>query len=1820
MHYLGVLAAAGLLTVGAAGPVMATDYDGSTTINAANPTDASGAVIVGPGNVGWDIDTDTPSGTKITNGLHFTSGTALSVTVFDADPTTAQTVATITSGGIEVTGAGAGTLVLGAYSLTVTAGGINGGAAGLTISGTGGITATSSDLVGKVDLGSNATSVSTIGANGNATIDLGAAVTVGTNIGLTGNTVDLNVNTGGSLSQTGGNVAGTVNIKNAQGTVKLDNLAGAVLDITGSGLTNVAAKTASGFTNTLAGGAGDTLTLADYGVPSSSTTFTVNSGNLTVTGPVKAATGFNTTTIKVDNAASVLTLTGGIAASLGNVAIESASSTATNIGNIGTANLNVNLTGTGTGGFTVGNVTDGVVSLAGLGTIATASGAGAVVLRGTDASHMAVLANLGGGGTATFSGTAGNDVEAVTNGASTLKGTTADAADSAGTISGPIGDGTAATILTIGAASAAVTVNDVSGSTAIDNTTQNVTINVTNDSVLNFSNTDIDTSGAGAVAVVSTGADSVVALGDIDGGGSVTLTNTDGTVDKFTIGTISGGTTAAVTNVTVAALDSATLNVTTAASVGDVTGAGNVIDGVVGGEAIALTGAVGDNTVTTDLVFGSAANKNVAVTGTGGVAGKAAITIDNGSTVNLSGDITGTDNVITNTGAITNANFGVIKGTVEANYVTFASLDGGTLVVNEYDVVTGDVTGASTIKGKGVAPADVADVTGNIGADTKTTTLAIGTGTTDAVTVNVAGDLVGTGGGSTVITVADGSTLDQSTGTIAGRVTVVNNSTSLIPEDDVSVGSLADASELEVGGAIKVAGLASPGTATVYGNGGGDDTAYIQNIALNAGNTTLNFGRTGDSNSIAVIYDQDLNIAAGANLILARQDTVSTFTQSGEVTGNLTIGNGVNIGDLAGANIIVADGSTGSTIDSVKAGTSNTINGNGAFITTRTTIDGGTSSNAIDASTAIAPTSLTVGNNVNPVTVEVDGDIISNNIPGNEVYLTVNKNAALKQISGIVSGTVVAGNNADNAATALTLGSLNGATIQSADAITITGTESGTSNIVQGGGTFHVDAAGFGGGDTLNVLGSTVMFENAGTTDTIFNLDAATGQTALSAANATGDVEIGVVNLVNYGANDITIASGAAGDLTTGLLSAATYAGTGKLVLDGSAGYTGAVGTGTGVILNGVNVATTQGSGSTVDFKGNVGIDATAGNNLKVDILNYQDAVVTTVGGPVITNVTSHNIAGNVIWNPGATNKSFSTVDTFNAGFDGNAATEATFATTGYQDVVELNVLGKTTFNSNVTVASAYADASANSGLYVDTAKTGAALNVDKTMTMGAGSKFTVENGASTAVDTTIHFTSAPAAYTPMGINTYGTAIVVGTAADADVSAIAYFDVPDLLSNPNTAFQVIGAADGSDMTGVWRNFDYSGVGYGGYGTGAAYYNKGNGLFASLDAAHTMSAINSTPKYGQGYVNALMYRNTVLADAIGNGYFNPGVPSTLAPYVGDNAATGHRVLNMAMGHTLNAAHMTTNNVLLPIMNNLNTLHPQTENRIARSAGDSENFGLWITPNFSYRSIDGDYAKGYGGDIDIRNYGVTLGFDSWLNEQFRLGLFAGFNSGDLDADFENIDSDDFQLGVYGQAVLPEGFMLNAGFAYGWQSYDAKRHVITGVTDYDQRIKSSFDGNTVTAALELNKVFSLDYDMFLRPTIGYTYMGVDLDSYREKSDNWVNNLSQKVKDTSYDLHLIRVGTDIGWTAENAAVIGRLYYVGNAGDTDVKTRANLVSTPEAPFTIRGAEYDDNMANLGLTLKVAPAENSHFAVDYDALLGSKSTTHNVNLTYKLEW
>lgn len=1684
LHYLGVLAAAGLLTFGMAGPVMAFDYAAGSVINTNNRPDDAGAVITGNpgGNVDWDIDAT--AGTEITNGLHFTSNNDFSVIIIDSVDTSADTTATINSGGIEVTGTGSGTLILGDYTLNVT-NSINGGDGSLTISG-------------------------------------------------------------GTLNANASDVNGTVNLYSA--TSNIGTLTDAVIKTQGN------------------------VTVANA-INNASTSIEVESGNFTLSGNMN--NGSITTT---DGTIALTTVNGG------NVTVNESGDGTGTITTINASSANVNVAG-----VSVTNITGGNYLITLTNSTATTVSGGNVVLG--DNSSIGTLS----AGDIEVTGTTGT-IDTI-DGNSYIYGSSGDGTESV-TITSAIGNDSNPITVTIGedsvANTGAVDVIMNSGS-SIGNSTNLTTINLVNGS--NFKGQDAGP--INGLVTVDIGAESSSILGDVIGG-TVTA-NATGENSSSTVGNVSGDTTIVTANAT---------GENSASTVGDVSGGEVTANASAAGSTVTVGEITGAGQVTSDITNGGKGEYDVVSDGgtltltVDGTDSSAEIRTRQGDSIN-NGTLTAT---VTNGGELNMGNIAngstaditvasgsaVSVGDVDASTVTATANTGGT--INMHDVkgnstVTADASSGGEINITNVIDSSLTAL-GNVtvlGANQN-----VQLEVTQGATVTLDGSY--TGEENNVYGADDGGTVPDdynvvlaATAQIGSNDTVAPKATKITFGESATSGTGSGVTVTDTAGAqIRATNEANGGTTVSFING---TSADLANTSINGGTVAITVNADSSLTGIG-----DVNAIAGnaVNLTIDNQSTDTNTITAGDLKGldgessSLTITNGnLTAGDISG------DWNLSNAVDATQTYTSiagdNTINtnlnlGDGTTIA-NVEVTGNIGNDATSATININSTdsslSQTAGDTLGEVNINNNGGTaninnLGDSMGGTETMLAVAGDLA---VNGLVYIATVTG----SAETGATPGTVNltqpldeNANLTIGDANTDKALVTVNAVNVTGGAVTVNDGGAFN--QTGDITGEFTVTNNTSTDDQI-TLDTLAGSVLNYGGEGDGVATLaqvsGVSTIANThtGAGSLNVAATADDSNTTYTGAGATQvAATGNNATNivqesGNLVLTGTMGTDNVVTINDGSV--TFGDTFAPDSAANI-------TELTMDSSNGISSLINDSGSALdlVTDLDATIGDNNVVVNAG----SGLTVANINLNGGGSGA---------------LEVLGDALLSTAVNVNDA---STIQGGLILGTTTaadtlTTATLNANQALTVTGD--FTVEDGASAAANPNLNFTAA-ADYAAQG------AAAITVAGNASIAPDTVFTVDNTTPPDDTyKFQVIGG----DNVGAndWANLAYiDGNGLDGNGD-SHFYDTTNGYYNYFSKAYVNNTVNGAPGFAKDYVNSAFDFNGLLASALGN--------------------SSNQELTMAMGNTLNAAFMTINNPLDSIFRNNNNFHERGANGVARDT-DCENVGLWITPNLNYRSFDDNYGKGYGG-FDIKSYGVTAGVGTCINKQFRLGIFAGLNDSELNGDFQKITSDDIQLGVYGQAVLPADFRINAGFAYIWHDFDARRDVfVTGENGTRQRINSNFDGDTVIAALELNKTFYMEDNLFMRPGVGYTYMGTKLDSYTESSNgakDW--NLAQKVDSTDFDLHLFKVGTDIGWAAENASVVGRAYYVGNAGDKQPKTKAGFAHNPGGPlFNVVGAEYDTSMANLGLTLNVSPGESSHFALSYDTLLGSHTTAHNVSLTFSYEW
>jgi fibronectin-binding autotransporter adhesin len=828
-------------------------------------------------------------------------------------------------------------------------------------------------------------------ANQTVTLQSGVVVNAGTNTGVelggTG-TQTINITSGVTIGTTGSNNA--VDIENASGLITVSGAGSAVMT-TGTNGYGYVFISPGGINATVGslniGGDGGIGIFAEsiFGAP-----IDITSGSITVTGSngaggisaLSAAFG-SSGAITIDTSGGTVSLTGtATGAAITASALLGGAVTITTAG-VATASDNADAvsastSGTGADGAVTINTTAGTVSTSGAGSrgIVASSTAGAgsglvtvkaatVTTTGTGAASAIVASSTSGpvtvtAGTLSTAGDGAIGVSAVgaglinvTTGSINTAGASAYGIEASSGAAGAAGlttvDSTAGTITTLGAKADGINISSATGANAtvmaaaisatgdnaagirIDNSTGG-TISITSQSVVthgNFTSGILDGSGDAIQAINGgTGTAGDITI-DASGGAGLLQTfgssaegvraqSTAGGID-ITVGTVKTAGNGAT------AIDAHILGGTgnlTVIAKGDITATGASADsyGFVAGGVSAINDGSGSVNVTTKSVSTVADNAGaVFAQGAGGT-----VMIDTtGGTVSTQGGgangVEATFNGSSGAATITTANVNT-QGFIAIGVV---GLTGGPNAALTID------TTAGTIDTKGTFATGINAVTGSFPGTVNAGTLTIRAGniTTEGNAVGIVADA---NGGAINIT-ASGAIHTGSDGiqtnngvTGGGSVTTTINVTGSI----IAAGAHGIDAQIAAGGAnmITVGGSVTASVGTGIFTSGTGDSVTVASGGSVSGATGVQFtdsGTTSLTNSGSIT-------GTGGNAVLFSGSTADTFTNSGTVNGNVSLGSG---NDLAILN-------TGSSI-------SGTMNGGNGTDTLRLQ---GTGSGSLDIS------------------------------------------------------------------------------------------------------------------------------------------------------------------------------------------------------------------------------------------------------------------------------------------------------------------------------------------------------------------------------------------------------------------------------------------------------------------------------------------------------------------------------------------------------------------------------------------------------------------------------------------------------------------------------------------------------------------------------------------------------------------------------------------------------------------------------------------------------------------------------------------------------
>ena len=339
------------------------------------------------------------------------------------------------------------------------------------------------------------------------------------------------------------------------------------------------------------------------------------------------------------------------------------------------------------------------------------------------------------------------------------------------------------------------------------------------------------------------------------------------------------------------------------------------------------------------------------------------------------------------------------------------------------------------------------------------------------------------------------------------------------------------------------------------------------------------------------------------------------------------------------------------------------------------------------------------------------------------------------------------------------------------------------------------------------------------------------------------------------------------------------------------------------------------------------------------------------------------------------------------------------------------------------------------------------------------------------------------------------------------------------------------------------------------------------------------------------------------------------------YLGHQQA---REITMAMGNTLNAELMMINNPLSGIFQNKNNLHPQNENRIAKSAslrrdpqalntasGDTSGglpMLLWARPFAHFGELD---LKD-GGHMDQNFYGVSAGF-ALATEIVTLSLGGHYIRSDFDAPGYDADADTYGLNL----SLGHRFQINdwlnpwldLHFGYSWVELDQDRRDY-----YGDKASSKPDSEVFSVGFSMDNFMLLTEEFALIPKLGLDYTHIDMESYTESN----SSLAMRVNPEDYESLRGELGLAARWLPrDDFNLEARASWYLEMMDTNAELRSRGANMPGVQLVSKGREQGRSSLGLGAGLNWQPTKSIGLGLDYDYLLEEKYQGHQVSATFK---
>ncbi|WP_313516544.1 autotransporter-associated beta strand repeat-containing protein [Pseudomonas sp.] len=267
-------------------------------------------------------------------------------------------------------------------------------------------------------------------------------------------------------------------------------------------------------------------------------------------------------------------------------------------------------------------------------------------------------------------------------------------------------------------------------------------------------------------------------------------------------------------------------------------------------------------------------------------------------------------------------------------------------------------------------------------------------------------------------------------------------------------------------------------------------------------------------------------------------------------------------------------------------------------------------------------------------------------------------------------------------------------------------------------------------------------------------------------------------------------------------------------------------------------------------------------------------------------------------------------------------------------------------------------------------------------------------------------------------------------------------------------------------------------------------------------------------------------------------------------------------------------------------------------------------LWGQTLASRGKLKGDSNTA---ELERRSSGIMFGFDQKLDDQWRVGVAAGYTETKLEASERGSksDVDTYHLAAY-SSYREGNFNARFGASYAMHEIDSRRDV--AFSGFSERAKADYDARTAQVFGELSYV--IDTEMVaLEPFVGLSHSRYKSDTIKEKGgdsslrSDGDQSLTQSTAGLRAAKHI-----DLGQEAD-LIVRGSVGWQHAFGSTQADASVRFTAGGDS-FKVEGAPMGRDAALVGAGVDMAISERSRLSANYAGQFSDKSRDHAVSLTY----